>query len=366
MTLVTRYLLKEIARPFVAWTVFLFLLLCAMAFLRGNDVLMGSAVTLGEAVQGLFLLTPPFLAQAAPIAFLLGVFLGFGRMADDGELKALSSLGLRPWRLLSAPIWLGLALSALLVTLSFTLQPYTQRATRVWAQDVIKRNLIGDVKPGVFYDELLGVMLYAEEASPDGHWRHVLLHDEQNPSAPLLIAAREGWVRGGEDAMLEIDLQQGSVHRATATDAQYSVIGFEKSQVRVEVVEALFRKNRFASSRDELSPAQLWRARTDAQARGEPGTQEGLALHWKLGQLLMPLAFAVIGVPLALRKRQGGRALAFMLSLGCYLGYYLLARASISLGDKGVLAPFFAGQLPNLLAVSVGFSWLKWIERRGP
>jgi lipopolysaccharide export system permease protein len=80
----------------------------------------------------------------------------------------------------------------------------------------------------------------------------------------------------------------------------------------------------------------------------------------------MPLAFAVVGVPLALRKRQGGRALSFLLSLACYLGYYLLARISISLGDKGVIGPLWAGQLPNLLAIAFGLTWLKLVERRGP
>lgn len=365
MSLVTRYLFKEVARPFAAWTVFLLLLLCAMAFLRGNDVLIGSAVQLSEALKGLALLAPQFLVQTAPIAFLLGLFLGFGRLSDDGELKALNGLGLRPWKLLVAPLWLGAGLTGALLTLSFSLQPYTQRAMRTWVQEIIKRNLIGDVKPGVFYDELMGVMLYAEQASPAGQWRHVLMYDEQNPEAPLFIAAREGKVRSAEEVVLDIELSHGEVHRATSTAGTYSVLDFERGSVRVGVGEAFFRKNRFAST-EELSPLQLWRAGWDAKARGESATPDWLVMHWKLGQLLMPLAFAVIGVPLALRKRRGGRGLSFLLSLGCYLGYYLLARAAFSLGQRDIVAPFIAGQLPNLVSVTLGLTWLKVIERRGP
>ena len=44
-SILTRYLLRELLVPLVLWVTFLFLLLFVMQFLRGSEVLLGSAVT---------------------------------------------------------------------------------------------------------------------------------------------------------------------------------------------------------------------------------------------------------------------------------------------------------------------------------
>ena len=44
MKLLARYLLKELLVPLCVWVAFMFLLLFVMQFLRGTDVLLGSAI----------------------------------------------------------------------------------------------------------------------------------------------------------------------------------------------------------------------------------------------------------------------------------------------------------------------------------
>jgi lipopolysaccharide export system permease protein len=54
-----------------------------------------------------------------------------------------------------------------------------------------------------------------------------------------------------------------------------------------------------------------------------------------------------------------------MATLFGYAAFYLLARASVSFGERGTLSPLLAGQLPNLVFVACGLLTLLWAEKRG-
>ncbi len=49
-----------------------------------------------------------------------------------------------------------------------------------------------------------------------------------------------------------------------------------------------------------------------------------MSLHNRLGNALAPLAFALLGTPLAIGRRQAGRAWGYLLTLGGYVLFYLL------------------------------------------
>ena len=88
MSTLPRYFLLEVLRPLLAWLGLLWVVLMVMAFLRGIEVLLGSTITALDLARFAIWLTPHFFVQAAPIAFLLALLLGMGRLADDGEPRA--------------------------------------------------------------------------------------------------------------------------------------------------------------------------------------------------------------------------------------------------------------------------------------
>ena len=358
-----RYTLTQMLRPALAWLGFLYLLLLVMAFLRGTEVLLGSAVTLADLGRFVALMTPQFLMQAAPVAFLLGLLLGFGRLADDGELRAMQSLGLSPARLLSGPLMLALLVALGMAALGFSLQPWGLKAVRAAADEIIKRNVAASVKPGVFDEQVADLTLYAEQVTKDG-WGNVLVYDGRDPAAPLLVLAKQG--RAGaaaEGKGLELLLSGGALHQVKAAGQGYALAEFEQAELQVDVGNNLFRQNRFSAPREEQSPLELLEA---AQAPGAPdgGRHFRVAFHWRLGQVAEPIAFACLGLPLSLQRR-GGRARGLALTLFAYLGYYLLAQLGMSLGEHALLPAVLAGQLSNLLFCALGLFWLSRLARRG-
>lgn len=361
-----RYLFQEIVAPFAAWTGFLSVLFFVMAFLRGMDFLLGSAVTAWDFVRFTASLAPQFLVQAIPIAMLLATLLGLGRLADDRELVAMQALGVKPRVFFGGPLVLGLVLTLVLAGLSFTLQPWGMRSLRLIAHEIIRRNLVSDIRSGVFHEEVPDFTLYAEKVDPGNRWTNVLLFDGRDRETPLLALGARGAVQ--PDERLEnvvFVLEDGSVHRARGFSEDYSTVGFSRAEFKADVGGAFFQKNNFRSVREESSPLELLEARRAAFEKGEPTLPIEVTLHWRLGQALMPLAFAFLGTPLALSRRGGGRAFGVMFSLMSYVGYYLIARAAVQVAEKGELSPWLAGQAPNLLFVVVGVLLMVRVERRG-
>jgi lipopolysaccharide export system permease protein len=360
--LLQRYIFKEIAGPLVAWLALLITLIWVMAVLKGTDVLLGSEVTLWDFARVSAFLLPHFAVQAAPVAYLLGLLTGLGRLSEDRELVAMQSCGVAPRRLWVAPLVLAAAVSAGLCALAFGAQPWGLQGAQRLAQEIIKRNLVGDVKPGVFQSQLQAVTLYVERVEAPGRWGNVLVYDERVPSSPVLLLAEHGQVlEAPEGAPLTLELSNGQLYRTD--DENDARLRFETAKLSLGIEEAVRQKNRFRAIRDEMTPLELFEAARQEDA--ETAQRLRVAGHWKLGQVLMPLSFALLGVPLALARRTSGRARGVMLTLAGYAAFYVLAQVSTSFGEKGALPALVAGQAPNVVFVALGLLALWLIDRRG-
>ncbi|HLT31776.1 MAG TPA: LptF/LptG family permease [Myxococcaceae bacterium] len=369
MKLVHRYVLGEILVPLALWVVFLFLILLVLQFLRGTDVLLGSAVRGWDLLWMLAYLTPQFLLMAVPVALLLAILIGMGRLSEDREVAALQAVGTGPLQLLVAPLLVGVVLCGLMGFLGTRAVPWGLAEMKVLINDVIKRNVVGDVKPGVFYEDLSQLTLYAEEVSGTG-WRHVLLHDSRDPESPLLVLARQGAVdAAGGGAALELRLFQGEVHRDSVQGGDYALLEFEEGRISVGLESAIQRKNRYRSPKEELTPDELRAAAVEAEAAGEDGRPFLIAWHERWAQALLPLAFCLLGTPLALGRRgggrSGGRGFGFLLTLFAYVAYYVMVRGSEQLALRELLPIWLAAHLTNLVFAGIGGLLLWRMSHRG-
>lgn len=369
MSRLDRYLAKEILSPFFAALAFLFALLFMMQMLRSIDVMFGSAVTSGDIALMAAYMAPHFLGMAMPVSFLFAVMLAVGRLSDDREVVALAASGVAPRRLFGAPVALAVAIAAVGVGLNWETDPRCQRVLRQHVNELIKRNMAGDVKPRVFYDALSHMVLWAQEVDPrTRRFTNVLISDERDPEASLLVLARRGVVEPqGGSRTLTLDLQDGEIHRAAAAGDDYAVVSFEKAALHVEVGNDLLRKNPFAAAKEEMTLPELAATARRAQAEGKPGDERSysMAAAKRVAAPLATVAFALCGVPLALGRRRGAKSLGAMATLAAYVGYYVVARAGDAWGEQGRLPPFLAAHVGNLAFLALGLALVAGASRRG-
>jgi lipopolysaccharide export system permease protein len=198
-----------------------------------------------------------------------------------------------------------------------------------------------------------------------GVWTQVLVHDERDPRAPILVLAAEGLVSAeGAGSALTVALREGEVHRAERTGGDYAVLNFDNGELAIGVEDSLLRKNKLSSPIEELTPEELLAAAHEAKARGKSPAAFLTAFHVRMAEGLTPVAFALLGVPLAMRLRRA-RGLAYALTLSFYVLFYVVERSFENWGTTGRLLPLVAGQGPNLLFGAAGLLAMRWLGARG-
>ncbi len=236
---------------------------------------------------------------------------------------------------------------------------------------LLKLTLQREIRPGVFYDEVTGLTLFADTIDPEtGDWRNVLVNDERDPRAPLLILAEGGRVvaEAGDDA-ITLKLGKGEAHRQQSAGDDYTALRFQAASIAISVEDSLLRKNTLRSPDDEKSLARLWRETfwpAGGLPIGEPSDNSmrltAVAMHRRLGLVLSVLAFVWFGVPLALvpSRAGGARARGYLVAALSLVGYFVLLRLGGGWGQEGKVWPWLSGEVANLTFFAAGtIAWLR-------
>lgn len=363
MPLLDRYLAREILLPFGAGLVFLTQILLATQILSQADILFGSGVAAWDVARVVGLLTPHFLGFILPVAFLLGAVVGVGRLAEDREIVALGATGLSPARLVRVPLLLGAAVAGLALWLALDVEPAALRSARLLLNEIIKKNVTNDVKPGTFYDDIPGYTLYAEGVR-GSRWTNVLISDRSDPGAPLLALARRGrFAPSPAGAAMLLELEGGELHREEVGSEDYALVAFDRAAVEVGIRQTLGDRNRLAGASREFTARELLQLAEEAPDGPKRWRWLGY-LHRKVSQALSMIPFALLAVPLA-AVRRGGRAFGVGATLAVVLVHYLLLRGGEVLAQRGALPAAVALQLPTLVLSLAGIAAVVALSRRG-
>jgi lipopolysaccharide export system permease protein len=361
VTRLDRYLAREILLPFAAALLFLTQLLLASQIIAQADVLFGGGVSLWDVARILADLVPHLLEYVLPVAFLLGAVLGVGRLTEDREVVALSSVGVSPVHLVRVPLLLGGAVSAVALLVALVVAPAGLRDARRRVDDVIRKNLQGEIRSGVFFEEIPGITLHAAHAGPEG-FQDLLIADRTNASAPVLVFARSGRLEPGPAGGLRLVLRDGEVHREEPGARDYVVARFARATADLGLGQTLDARNQLSGSAFELRPGEILHAAGDGTESSRRYWQTFL---WR--RIAVPLGIVALGllaVPIAAMRR-GGRAFGYGVSLLAVVGYYTLLRTGEGLGHDGTLPPWLAANLANLVVVAVAAGMLALLARRG-
>ncbi len=366
MTVLDRYLAREILLPFAAGAIFLTQVLLATQLLGQGEVLFGSGVSALDLAAVAAALTPHFLGFVLPVAFLLGGVLGVGRLTEDRELVALGAAGISPLRLVKMPLLLGLAASAVALWLSMDVEPRGLKEARARIDQIVKKNVSSDVRSGVFYEDIPTLTLYAEQAG-GGRWRHVLIADRSDPRGLVLSLAQGGRLEpaGPGDAM-RLVLERGELHREEPA-GEYLVGRFARATVAVALGSALGEKNHLGATTFEATPAEMMALVRAAEATGdvEEARRWRRFLFRRVAGPVGILAFAMLCVPIGAARR-GGRAFGYGATLLTVVVYYSLMRLGEALAQSGWLPPWLGPNLANAVFAAVGALALLSVHRRGP
>lgn len=360
-----RYLLREILGPFgLGLLVYTFILL-VQQFFEIADWVIKRGIPGTTVAQLLLHLLPSIVVLTLPMALLLGVLLGVGRLASDSELIALRAGGVSVYRLVPAVAMLSLLVALFNVWLMVAVKPTSNRAFTQLTTEASARTLSAQFEPRVFYNEFQGQVLYVFDAPPrGGTWEGVFLAtavlgaDQPNE----VIAARRGRLElldGGERVELALDDAIQHTFDLSRPD-RYETRRYEK--LRLLLVD------RFKSSRQERLAAnqevrgmtldELRAVTTDPRRGPDQRNLARVEIHKMFAIPAAAIVLGLLALPLAYNNRRGGKSSGFALSIGIVVLYHVLITQGEEAAAVGKLPAGLAMWLPNLLLGGVAVAMI--------
>ncbi len=360
MRILDRYIVREVFRhAFLGLVVFTFvffvpqLVRLTALFVRHT----GSGAQIAELFLCIF---PGVFAFTTPMAILIGVLLGLGRMSADSEIIALSALGIGRRRIL-VPVGI-LAVTGAIVTLAMTLwlTPLALKKLRSLEAELGASQLNFAVQPRVFDERFPHEVLYVNDISASGtQWRGVFLAETGGENGSRLTLAESAIVIAApKQGKLELHLKGGSTHDFDRNDPDhYSVTAFGQSDWPIEVTGLIPAQQTRQIKNDERSVREL------ATENGPNWREARVELQRRFAFPAACFAFALIAVPIAAQPRRGGRAAGSLIAVLLIAGYYLLLIFGSGLAREGTLPPIVGLWLANALLVICGLALLPRMEQ---
>jgi LPS export ABC transporter permease LptF/LPS export ABC transporter permease LptG len=359
MRILDRYIVREIVRhAFLGLLIFTFVLFVPK-LVRLMELFVRHSGS-GSQILTLFLcIIPGILVFTIPMAVLIGVLLGLGRMSMDSEIIALTSLGISRKRILLPVGVLAVLGAALTLLMTLVLAPRSLRAFRDIEASLLASQISFQVQPRVFDERFPHLVLYINDVAASGtHWHGVFLFETGGESGSRITLAEDAIVIAEPQLdKLELHLNAGTTHEFQRENPdQYSVTAFARSDWPIEFSSLAAARQRTLSN-PERSLSDLWRD------NGPHWREARVELNQRFAFPFACFAFALIAVPIGAQPRRGGRAAGTLLSVLIIAGYYLLFIIGAGLARQGVVSPFVGMWAANIILVLSGLALLPRMER---
>ena len=346
-----RYILREVIPPFLLGLfVFTFLLMIPPIMEVAEDLIAKGVDTI-TVLRIMGTLMPQGLGITIPMALLLGILMGLGRLSSDREAVALQACGVSLFRML-LPLWMlaGLAAAATCYILVVALPDANQAFREITFRTVASR-AEGEVKPRVFYEDFPNVMLYAREVSTTGDgWHDVFLADMRDSEHPDIYIAGQGQiVLEPDERRVDVVLQRGTGHQVNPDDPSgYETHHFDEIVIGLDP-ETVFPRTGPQRGYPELSISELREEVLRMTDLGISPHRPIMELHRKFSIPVACLVFALIGLSLGVTSRKDGKLASFSLGIAVIFSYYVIMYGAEAMAKGSLVSPHLAMWLPNII-----------------
>ena len=240
MRLLSRYLLRQLAAPFV----FALVALTSLMLLSQIAKKFGSLVGKGlpwTVIAEVFALSVPFIvAMTLPMAVLLAVLYAFSHLAADNEVTAMRASGISVYQVLRPVLAWGVFMAAVNFAFVDQVLPRTNARLRNLLIDIgrkkptfeLREQVINEVPPSSYF-------LRANRIDANtGHLREVTIYDVGGDASRRIIYADSGLMAYAEGQTdLNLRLYDGSIHQYRPREPQgFQLTYFKVNDIRVRNV----------------------------------------------------------------------------------------------------------------------------------
>jgi LPS export ABC transporter permease LptG/LPS export ABC transporter permease LptF len=355
----TRYILKEVlSHALIGAAVFTFVI-----FMRDVgrllELVVRNSAPVPSVAEIFFLIMPTALTVTIPMGVLVGILIGLSRMAADSEVTAMRASGVSVRTFLKIVTIFGFAAWIIALFNTAVLAPRSTAALADLQKSMASSQISFEVQPRVFYEDFKNYVLYVEDvstASGGALWKNVFLADITTPGAPKITIAKEAVVSSGGANTIRLHLMNGEEHNSNINNPdQYTIQTFNEIDTSLTLPPAPRAAQEIVPV-SQMSTSELLRQRFNPNR--EQARLDWVEFNRRLALPTACLVLVLIGIPLGLSARKGGKGAGFVLTIALVFIYYFLYGTGLSLARNGKIPAVLGVWLANIIFGLVGAALL--------
>jgi LPS export ABC transporter permease LptF/LPS export ABC transporter permease LptG len=367
MRILTRYILGEVvSHALIGAAVFTFVLF-TRDLGRILELVVRNSAPFPSVAQVFFFTVPVALTYTIPMGVLVGILIGLSRLSADSEITAMRASGIGVWTFLRVIMIFVVGAWLLALGNSVYLAPRSLAALGDLQSQLKASQASFEIQPRVFYEGFPKVVLYVQDvkaASGAAIWKGVFLADLSQPSAPRITLAREGILASQGPDTLDLHLVNGSTHETDPKNPdQYQISTFDTTDIPIQIPSAQNNQTPEPPSLGEMKVAVLLEKSHSPDPMAQRWAQ--LEYHRRLSLPTACLVLALVGIPLGLSSKRGGKSTGFVLTILLVFVYYSISLIGVSLARQGRLPPGLGAWMADLVFL-IGGLFLLWRSERRP
>ena len=338
-----RYIVKEVM-SFVALAVAaLTIMLIMQTLFELMDMLINKKVAWPYIVKLLAYRLPAFLVVTFPISLLASSELAIGRLSTDGEITAMRAGGISLRRIMIPFLIAALAISILAFIINDYIVPEANHISQNIIREIVLKKGPPNIRRNVFFRDAENRYFYINRLDEANMiMQDIMVYEMTRERFPRMITAKAGkWV---------IDtwkLSNGAIYNYDEDGKITYEMSFETLDIMVkEDLQKFFTNQR---TPQEMSSKELRQQIDILQLAGADTKNFEVDFYMKYSIPFSGLIFVLLGVPLGLRVKKGGKATGIIISIVMVLFYYILLSTTRSFGREGMLTPILAAWLSNII-----------------
>ena len=345
MTILDKYLAKEILKCLVIVLAVVLGLYVIVEFFNKADNFMEAGLSISRLIRYLQLELPLIIVQITPIAALLAVMVALGLMNKNNEIIALKSAGGSIYFLLRAVLAIAVMLGVVVFFLSEIVVPITiSKANRIWLTEVKKKPALATRQKNIWIkgNRTIYFIKYfnPQNQSISGV---TLNYFDKEFNLSKRVDANKALYR--KEAWIFYDIMEQKFNAGSRTyDVRFYPQRVEKIDILPEDLKRVFKKS------EEMNIAELFSYIQEVESEGYDATTFRVDLQARFALPVLTVIICIIGLGIAV-KRKGREGPSVSIALGAVMVflYWVLHSFCVSLGYGGLLPPFIAAWISNII-----------------
>ncbi len=366
LTVIDRYVLRQISTPLLASLGIGLLVLLAERLVRLLDVTLGKKNSFGVVFELLAYLVPHYLGTAIPAALFLGLLFGFNTLSKNHEIDGMMAAGIGLHRLLRPAVLMALVFSIASLAMFGWIQPQTRYAYRSVLFDVANVDAFYLAEEGVFMQSGSRTFILDKLNRSDNSFERIFVFDYKGPGGSETLTSSSGkliTVPGQNRPVLRLNdghrllVERWPTLSSNGEAVPSSVAQFQQTDTPLgKVSKDLFRPR--GQDEREMTLPEIYASMDNPPASTTLSAMRA-EFHRRIINIIAMLILPVLAIPFAIGHARSPRAYRMAIALALLVGFHEILEQGALAAKLGTFSPWVSMWLPMALLTAFAI-WRFW------